>query len=889
MREGTATLVRREDYLAPAYTIQQVELTFDLDPAKTLVTSRLHVRRRPGQGHQPLRLHGDELTLLRVQADGQSVSFRHEAGDLVIDNPPDAEAFVLDIRNTCAPDKNTRLQGLYTSQGGFFTQCEAEGFRRITYFLDRPDVMAEYTVLLRADKAKYPVLLSNGNLVEEGSLDNGRHYAKWHDPFPKPSYLFALVAGRLVAREQRITSRGGKSHLLQVYVRPGDLEKTEHAMNSLVASVVWDEVRFGLPLDLDRYMVVATEDFNGGAMENKGLNLFNTKYVLASQNTATDGDFADIESVIAHEYFHNWTGNRITCRDWFQLSLKEGLTVFRDQEFSMDMAGGASARAVRRIDDVRRLRANQFPEDAGPMAHPVRPDSYVEINNFYTATVYEKGAEVVRMMHTLVGREGFAQGMKLYFSRHDGQAVTCDDFAQAIADANPGSALALRLEAFKRWYAQAGTPRVQARGEYDADARRYTLWLSQHTPATPGQEEKRPFVIPVLAALVGADGSALAPEQLLVLEHAEQAFVFDDVAQAPVPSLLRGFSAPVLLDDGLNESARLVLLAHDTDAFTRWEAGQRLMEATLLAAIRGDGELHVSVELLQGLRAVLRDPGLDPAFKELALLAPSEGQLAEALATDVDPQRIHAVREQWRAHIAQALHADWLWAFEQHRVTEGYSPDSAQAGRRALANLALRMLCLHGAQTGDTVWPGRAYQQSKSAGNMTDRLAGLQALVDAHSPLADAALQRFHAQAAGDALVLDKWFMLQAGASEPVGADGQATGAAFARAKALLLHPDFSLRNPNRMRSLLIMLCAGNPAAFHRRDAAGYVLWADKLLELDAINPQVAGRLARVMDRWAMLAEPYRSAAREAISRVAAKPDLSNDVREIVTKALEST
>ncbi len=889
MREGPATLVRREDYVAPAYTIRRVELTFDLEPAKTIVASRLHFERRAGQAHQPLRLHGDELTLLRVQADGQSVSFRHEGGDLVIDNPPDAESFVLDIRNTCAPERNTRLQGLYTSQGGFFTQCEPEGFRRITYFLDRPDVMAEFQVTLRADKARYPVLLSNGNLVDQGALDNGRHYAKWHDPFPKPSYLFALVAGRLVAREQRITSRNGRQHLLQVYVRPGDLEKTEHAMNSLVASVVWDEVRFGLALDLDRYMVVAVEDYNGGAMENKGLNLFNTKYVLATANTATDTDFADIESVIAHEYFHNWTGNRITCRDWFQLSLKEGLTVFRDQEFSMDMAGSASARAVKRIDDVKRLRALQFAEDAGPMAHPVRPDSYLEINNFYTATVYEKGAEVVRMMHTLVGREGFARGMKLYFERHDGQAVTCDDFAQAVADANPDSQLSTRLPAFKHWYAQSGTPRVGARGWYDAQAQRYTLLLSQHTPATPRQPTKQPFVIPVLTALHAPDGRLLAPARLLVLEQPGQTFVFDDIADTPVPSLLAGFSAPVDLDDGLDEPSRLVLMAHDHDAFNRWESGQRLMQAALLAAVSAGGELHISDALLQGLRRLLRDPVLDPAFKELALQAPSEGQLAEALRGPVDPQRIHAVREEWRSQLAERLHGDWLWAFEHHRVATGYSPDAAQAGRRALANLALQMLCLQAVRTGDAVWPGRAYQQFKDTSNMTDRLAALQALTDAHSPLAEAALQRFHAQAQGDALVLDKWFMLQARAPEPVGRDGQATGAAFARARALLKHPDFSLRNPNRMRALLITLCASNPAAFHRRDAAGYVMWADKLLELDAINPQVAGRLARVMDRWAALAEPYRSAAREAIVRVAAKPDLSNDVREIVTKALEST
>ena len=454
MREGTAPLIRREDYRAPAYWIRSAELTFDLDPAKTIVSSKLQIERNPDRPGEPLRLHGEGLNLLRVLAGGESVSFRHDGGELVIDQPPAADAFTLEIRNTCAPDKNTELSGLYTSGGGFFTQCEAEGFRRITYFLDRPDVMAVYTVTLRADKARYPVLLSNGNLVEQGQLDGGpngpRHFAKWHDPYPKPSYLFALVAGRLVAREQRVRARNGREHLLQVYVRPGDLEKTEHAMASLVASVIWDEARFGLPLDLDRFMIVAVEDFNMGAMENKGLNVFNTKYVLANAASATDADFANILSVVGHEYFHNWTGNRITCRDWFQLSLKEGLTVFRDQEFSQDMAGEASARAVCRIEDVRTLRQVQFPEDAGTMAHPVRPDSYSAIDNFYTPTVYEKGAEVVRMMHTLVGREGFAAGMKTYFQRHDGQAVTCDDFAQAIADANPGSLVGRQLDSFKQ-------------------------------------------------------------------------------------------------------------------------------------------------------------------------------------------------------------------------------------------------------------------------------------------------------------------------------------------------------------------------------------------------------------------------------------------------------
>jgi aminopeptidase N len=887
MREASSTVMRREDYRTPAFLIKTVELCFDLDPAKTIVASKLHIERNGAAAGQPLRLHGEGLTLLRVQADGQSVSFRHEGGDLVIDNPPETPSFTLDIRNTCAPDKNTELSGLYTSGGGLCTQCEAEGFRRITYFLDRPDVMAVYTVLLRADKAKYPVLLSNGNLVEQGDLDNGRHFAKWHDPFPKPSYLFALVAGQLVAREQRIRTRAGREHLLQIYVRPGDLEKTEHAMNSLIASVIWDEARFGLALDLERFMVVAVEDYNGGAMENKGLNVFNTKYVLASPNTATDDDFEGIESVIAHEYFHNWTGNRITCRDWFQLSLKEGLTVFRDQEFSMDMAGSVSARAVRRIEDVKRLRSSQFPEDAGPMAHPVRPDSYLEINNFYTATVYEKGAEVVRMMHTLVGREGFAKGMALYFQRHDGQAVTCDDFAQAISDANPGSALAQRLEGFKRWYAQAGTPRLAALGEYDVEARRFTLTLRQHSEPSPGQHEKQPFVIPVNTALLARDGRELVPQQLLVLDGPEHRFVFEDVPEAPVHSVLRGFCAPVLLQDGLTDADRLVLLAHDSDAFNRWEAGQALMTERLLAAVRTGSAPQLDDALTSALTLLLADPQLDPAFKALAVQPPSENYLAEQL-TQVDPQRIHQVREEWRVLMAERLHDAWEQAWQQHQVKAGYSPTPAQAGTRALANLALAMLCLRAVRAGDAIWQGRAYQRFKDAHNMTDRLGALQALVGSHSLLADNALARWHAQAGGDALVLDKWFMVQATAPEPVaGVTGGQPGAAFARAKSLLQHPDFSLKNPNRARSLLSSLFVGNPGAFHRADAAGYVLWAEKLLELDSFNAHVAGRMARAMDRWANLAEPYRSAAREAIARVAAKPDLSSDVREVVVRALE--
>ncbi|HEX7639601.1 MAG TPA: aminopeptidase N, partial [Burkholderiaceae bacterium] len=871
MREGTPTVVRREDYLAPAWWVRTVDLSFDLDPAKTIVSSKLAIERNTerGDAREPLRLDGEELNLLRVLVDGQSVSFRHEDGQLVIDAPA-ADAFTLEIRNTVSPEKNTELSGLYTSGGGFFTQCEAQGFRRITYFFDRPDVMAVYTVTLKADRKKYPVLLSNGNLVETGELDGGRHFARWNDPFPKPSYLFALVAADLVAREQRVTSRGGKEHLLQVYVRRGDLDKTEHAMNSLVASVVWDEARFGLPLDLERFMIVAVEDFNMGAMENKGLNIFNTKYVLASPATATDTDYALIESVVGHEYFHNWTGNRVTCRDWFQLSLKEGLTVFRDQEFSQDMAGSPSARAVRRIDDVRVLRQMQFPEDAGPMSHPVRPDSYVAIDNFYTTTVYEKGSELVRMMQTLVGRTGFRRGLTEYFRRHDGQAVTCDDFAQAIADANPASPLAAQLDAFKRWYAQSGTPRLTARGAHEGDA--YVLTLEQDftapasvTPAAP----RAPFVLPVRFALFTRDGAPVplklagsddgAPlERVLVLSDARAEFRFADVPADVVPSVLRDFSAPVILDDGLSDADRLVLLAHDTDPVNRWEAGQRLALSQLLAAITGDGALALREDYVDAMRRVLRDPALDPAFKELVLTPPAEAYVAEQLAVPVDPQRVHAVCEAMVDQLAGRLHEDWLQAFEAHQVREGYRPDGEQGARRALANLALAMLVRHAARTGDAVWPGKAYQRFKDAANMTDRLGALGALVAVHSELAAPALARFHEQFRHEALVIDKWFALQARAPER-------DGRVFASVKALMQHPDFSLSNPNRARSLVLALCNFNPAAFHRTDAKGYVFWAEKVVELDALNPQVASRVARALDRWRQLAEPYRGAAREAI------------------------
>ncbi|MBS0450145.1 MAG: aminopeptidase N [Proteobacteria bacterium] len=878
--QGQAVAIRREDYTAPPYWIDTVELTFDLDPAKTRVLNRMRLRRNADVPAQPLRLDGDELNLARVLVNGQGASFRMEGEQLVLDNLPDD--FELEVFTTCQPAKNTKLMGLFVSENTFFTQCEAEGFRRITYFLDRPDVMASYTVLIRASKDDYPVLLSNGNLVEQGELPEGRHFAKWVDPFRKPSYLFALVAGKLVAREQRIRARSGKDHLLQVFVRPGDLDKTEHAMNSLMRSIVWDEARFGLPLDLERFMIVATSDFNMGAMENKGLNIFNTKYVLANQATATDADYGNIESVVGHEYFHNWTGDRVTCRDWFQLSLKEGLTVFRDQEFTQDLCADASARAVKRIEDVRVLRTAQFPEDAGPMAHPVRPDSYIEISNFYTVTIYEKGAEVVRMMQTLVGREGFARGMKLYFERHDGQAVTCDDFAQAIADANPESDLARLLPQFKRWYGQAGTPRLVARGSYNADERSYTLHFQQSCAPTPGQSEKLPFVIPVNVGLVSADGRELLPTQTLVVTQAAETFTFADIDAEPVPSILRGFSAPVILDHDYSDAQLLALLAHDTDPFNRWEAGQRLALRAAIAAITAppaEGAAGaLSEAFIDAMRSLLLDPALDAAFKELVLTLPSETYIAEQLDV-VDPQRVHTVREAMRARMAVALQPEWQQAYEDNKDTGVYEPDPTSSGRRALAGMALLHLCLAARESGDTVWPGKTLQRFKDAGNMTDRFNALQALVSSGHSLAAQALASFHAIFKDEQLVIDKWFALQAGAPDR-------GGDILPVVRQLMKHPDFSIKNPNRARSVIFSYCSGNPGAFHRPDAAGYVYWSDRVMELDAINPQVAARLARGLDRWSKLAEPYRSAAREAIARVAAKPDLSKDTQEVVTRAL---
>jgi aminopeptidase N len=904
----TSAIIKLADYQAPAFWIDSVDLTFDLDPVKTKVLSKMRVRRNADVPAQALKLDGKDLTLVRVLVNGQGTSFKMETqpnGDekLVLEKLPEgAEAFDLEIFTICNPAKNMSMTGLYVSNDSFFTQCEAEGFRRMTYFLDRPDVMASFTVTLRGNKAAYPVMLSNGNLVEQGDLEEGRHFAKWVDPHKKPCYLFALVAGLLVCKEQRIKTKGvngqaGTEHLLQVYVRPGDLDKTDHAMNSLIASVAWDEARFNLPLDLERFMIVAVGDFNMGAMENKGLNIFNTKYVLANPNTATDGDFAGIESVVAHEYFHNWTGNRITCRDWFQLSLKEGLTVFRDQEFSQDMSGSATAAAVQRIEDVRGLRQVQFSEDAGPMSHPVRPSEYQEINNFYTSTVYEKGAEVVRMMQTLTAdasvanpKAGFNAGMKLYFERHDGQAVTCDDFAQAISDANPASALAKHLEQFKRWYSQGKTPKVTVNAAYDAAAQSYTLTLTQSCEPSKDVAEKQPFVIPFALGLLGANGQELAVTRLHVMTQGSETIKFDGVTSEPVPSLLRGFSAPINVQFDYTDAQLLTLMAHDTDAFNRWEAAQRLMLRQMIALVESPAAAlsepsnapALQAATVASLKSILLDTNLDAAFKALVLTLPTESAVAEQLQS-VDPQRIHTVREAMRLQLATELQTEWQAAFDANQTAGSYSPDAVSSGKRTLANMALSYLCLAAKVSGDEANSGlvfgKAYQRFKDASNMTDRFGALAALVGAKHSLANDALGRFHAMFAREDLVIDKWFALQA-------TNADAGGDILPLVKTLMQHPDFKASNPNRFRSLVFSYCSGNPAAFHRTDAAGYVFWAEQVLALDASNPQVAARLARGLERWSRLAEPYRSSARKAIERVAAKATLSRDVREVVSRAL---
>ena len=870
--------VRLADYQPPPFLIDHVALSFELDPAATHVTSVLKLRRNPAApGDAPLRLDGEALKLLRLVRDGETLGgnqYRIEDGALTIPNMPDA--CELTVETQIAPVENTELSGLYVSNGSFFTQCEAEGFRRITYFPDRPDVMARYTVTITADKARVPVLLSNGNPGALEVLGDGRHRITWTDPHPKPSYLFALVAGDLVSVKDRFTTRSGRQVELGIWVREGDEDRCDHAMRSLKAAMTWDEEVFGLEYDLDVFNIAAVSDFNMGAMENKGLNVFNTKYVLARPGTATDGDFLGIESVIAHEYFHNWTGNRVTCRDWFQLSLKEGLTVYRDQEFSADQG----SRAVKRIGDVRGLRAGQFREDAGPLAHPVQPQSYMAIDNFYTATVYQKGAEVIRMMATIIGRAAFRRGMDLYFQRHDNHAVTIDDFVAAMQDAS-----GVDLTAFKLWYHQAGTPELSVEDEYDPVSQHYTLTLRQRTAPTPGQPDKPPLVIPVAMGLLTDDGAELATRlagesaaqsgtRLLLLNDAEQRFVFEDVPSAPTPSLLRGFSAPVKLS-GMTQDRLGFLAAHDTDPFVRWESGQQYATQVLLRQIerRRGGERHLAAPegIVAAVAATLMEAQSDPAFAAEAMVLPGENFLADQMAV-ADPDAIHAVREAARAAIGSQLLPILQMTYEQLSDDGPYQVDGASIGRRALRNVCLAYIAAGSAGHGATL----AKSQFDSWRNMTDVLAALSVLCSIECPQRMAALARFYQAWHEENLVLDKWFAIQA-------MSNLGTPEAM---RALSEHKDFDLRNPNRVRALVGSFAAGNPVHFHAASGEGYRFLADTIVELDPRNPQVAARMVAPLGQWRRVDSERQELMQGELRRILEMPGLSSNTFEMVSRSL---
>lgn len=858
----------RKDYRAPYYTITDVALDFDLSADDTVVTAVSHLVRQ-SEHAQPLVLNGEGLTLVSVAVNGQPVTdYQQDSHSLTINGlPAECELTII----TCfSPAKNTALSGLYQSGEALCTQCEAEGFRRITYFLDRPDVLARYQTKITADKARYPYLLSNGNRVASGELADGRHWMQWSDPFPKPSYLFALVAGDFDVLRDTFTTRSGRDVALELYVDRGNLDRADWAMESLKQSMRWDENRFGLEYDLDIYMIVAVDFFNMGAMENKGLNVFNSKFVLAKAETATDTDYLDIERVIGHEYFHNWTGNRVTCRDWFQLSLKEGLTVFRDQEFSSDLG----SRAVNRINNVRVMRGAQFAEDASPMAHPIRPDKVIEMNNFYTVTVYEKGSEVIRMMHTLLGEEAFQAGMRLYFERHDGSAATCEDFVKAMEDAS-----GIDLTQFRRWYSQAGTPQLQVRDEYDAKQQVYRLHVRQSTPPTPEQTEKLALHIPLDIELYAEDGTVIplqsggqAVSSVLNVTEPEQTFVFEQVPQAPVISLLREFSAPVKLDYPYTDKQLTFLMAHARNDFARWDAAQMLIGKYVrlnVANWQAGNALELPIEVVDAFRAVLLDEQLDPALAALILTLPKETELAE-LFDLIDPDAIRAVREFIRDELVLELN-DELRAVYQAHVLPEYRVEHADIARRALRNTCLSYLSF--AEGADAL-VRRQYEQ---ADNMTDTLAALSAAVSAELPCRDNLMQHFADKWQHDGLVMDKWFMLQA--TSPA-------ANVLENVKALMQHPSFSLANPNRTRSLIGAFASGNPAAFHAKDGSGYRFLTDVLVELNSRNPQVASRLIEPLIRLGRYDVERQQLMREQLLRLQKLDNLARDLFEKITKSL---
>ena len=874
-------VIYRRDYRSPDYRIDSVELDFDLREDETLVRATLAIHREPvalGDA-PPLVLAGQGLETLSLAIDGRLLGAREYAIDeesLEIPAPP--ERFTLESLVRIHPERNTALSGLYRSSGNFCTQCEAHGFRRITWFLDRPDVMARYAVRIEADRARYPVLLSNGNRVAREDLAGDRHAVRWSDPSPKPSYLFALVAGNLHCHPGSFTTRSGRTVRLEIWVEPQNADRCEHALRSLQRAMAWDEQVFGLEYELDVYMIVAVSDFNMGAMENKGLNIFNAKYVLAAPETATDDEYEAIEAVIGHEYFHNWTGNRVTCRDWFQLTLKEGLTVFRDQQFTADQTSAA----VKRIRDVVALRTNQFPEEAGPMAHPIRPESYISMDNFYTATVYEKGAEVVRLYHTLFGADGFRRGMDLYFARHDGQAVTCDDFRAALADANGAD-----LTRLERWYSQAGTPQLEARGEWDRAARRYSLHLSQSLASPPGGSQSDPLPIPVRIGLLGADGRDLplrlpgergeAPTtRVVVLEERAATFAFEEIAERPVPSLLRGFSAPVRLVTPRSRTELAFLFAHDSDPFSRWDAGQSLAQELLLelAADAAAGRpLALDPEYAAAIGRVLDDPALDGSLRALMLSLPNLRVLGDAMAT-IDYASLFAAREFVTAELARAHRGRFEAIAREHAGDRPYRIERAAIDRRRLRNTALRYL----AALGDAAWTNVLLEQYERADNMTDRQAALAILVDLPGDARDAPLARFYEDWRGDPLVLDKWFTVQAMSTR---AD------TFDRVAALARHADFTLANPNRVRALVSSFATGNPVRFHASDGRPYTFLTDVVLELDRRNPQLAARLAAAFGLWRRFPVGLRQGMHAALARIAAAKPISKDLYEIALRSLE--
>lgn len=854
-----------KDYQEPDYFVKTVSLAFNLQEDYTEVMNTMQIIRNPKVNDiKPLTLDGENLTLISVELEGKKLSKNEcELNETSLTLYPLENEFTVKITTHIKPRENTALTGLYQTNNLYCTQCESHGFRRITYYIDRPDVMAKFTTYIEGNKTKYPILLSNGNLIEKGELKNDRHWVRWDDPFKKPSYLFALVAGDLDCLKDTFVTCTGREIELSIFCEKGKVKRCNHAMQALKKAMRWDEEVYGREYDLDVFMIVAVQDFNMGAMENKGLNIFNDKYILADNATATDDDFAGIDTVVAHEYFHNWTGNRITCRDWFQLSLKEGLTVFRDQSFSADM----TSLTVSRIKDVNLLRSVQFPEDAGPLAHPVRPESYLEMNNFYTATIYNKGAEVIRMQHTLLGREGFRKGMDLYFDRHDGQAVTCDDFVQCMEDANQ-----VDLEQFRLWYSQAGTPLIKVKDHYSSNTKEYTLTLEQAIPDTPGQTNKKPMFIPIKMGLLSQEGDALHYE-VLALKEAKQQYVFKNIEQKPIPSLLRGFSSPVKLDYHYSIDDLMHLIEFDTDGFNRWEAMQRLMCRLILEGVK-QKELFVvpeyAVELFDKL---LRQDTDDLAFLSLLLRLPNEAYLAEQME-EVDPLGIHSAREFLLKALAQRSE-EALFQTYKSMQTKAYHYDQKQVGERALKNTCLSYLMYLSSKEAIEL----AEMQFDKADNMTDKLAALTCLANTDTEARKRVFQEFYGAWKNDSLVLDKWFTAQGCSNLP---------GTFSQVQSLLEHKDFTYRNPNRVRSLIGAFTRSNPGQFHQHDGKPYQFLAEQIIYLDTLNPQIAARMLEPLTRWKRFIAPYRTQMQQALKIIQEEPKLSPDVLEIVTKSLSS-